>query len=107
MQRRRPHGEKEDHYQDQIDTSEYLPADELINANPSTIASKSIIKKQSAYKEEVIKHSKSNKQEYSGEKKLIRKVQFADLAYVDDVDDYMRNEESNYHKVTRMSKPKR
>jgi hypothetical protein len=81
----------------------------FLNFVSATLPSKSIIKKESAYKEEFGKSSKSKKNENLGNvgKKIIRKVQFADLAFVDDVDDYMRNEEMNYHKVTRLSKPKR
>lgn len=81
----------------------------FLNFVSASLPSKSIIKKESAYKEEHEKISKLKKQENSAHagKKLIRKVQFADLSFVDDVDDYMRNEEMNYHKVTRLSKPKR
>lgn len=79
-----------------------IPDSPLITESSQHLPMRSIIKKQSAIKpsHEILSQSKKGRES-------VRKVQFEDLMYVDDVDEYIRAEEKSYHKVTKKNvKPK-
>lgn len=79
----------------------------FLNLVSAPTSYRSIIKKESTLKSShEIEQAKIKKQQAKLQKPT-RKVQFADLILVDDVDDYMRNEESNYHKVTKIDRPRK
>jgi hypothetical protein len=63
---------------------------------------KSIIKKHS-----VIKASHEIAEQAQKGIKSTRKVQFEDLMFVDDVDEYIRTEEKGYTKVSKLNMPKK
>ena len=73
----------------------------FLNIASATMSHRSIIKKESTLKlssEIELSNSKSREQKYQ---KPNRKVQFADLLLVSDVDEYIKNEEKGYRKVTK------
>lgn len=73
----------------------------FLNIASATMSHRSIIKKESTLKlssEIELNNSKRREQKYQ---KPNRKVQFADLLLVSDVDEYIKNEEQGYRKVTK------